>query len=106
MPLLVWAAAVALFAQAAEQSGYLTGAPVPDWLGLATTSGRDAILLGDGCETATAGMNVIVLDSNHVQLVDPFHGPGPGSCTLVDRVHMSNVPCARDPASLCDVAFE
>ncbi len=102
-----WAAmAVVLFASAADQSGYLTGAPVPDWLGLATTDGRDAIVLGEGCETAAPGMNVFILDFDHVQLVDPLAGPRPGACTLATRVHMSNTPCASNPVGLCDVAFE
>ncbi len=103
----LWAAvAVVLFASAAEQSGYLTGAPVPDWLGLATTGGRDAIVLGEGCETAAPGVNVVILDSEHVQLVDPLAGPRPGACTLGTRVHMSDMPCVRNPMGLCDVAFE
>jgi hypothetical protein len=103
----LWAAvAVVLFASAPEQSGYLTGAPVPDWLGLATAAGRDAIVLGDGCGAAAPGMNVVILDSDHVQVVDPLTGPSPGACTLVARVHMSDLPCTRDPAGLCDVAFE
>jgi hypothetical protein len=103
----LWAAvAVVLFASAAEQSGYLTGAPVPDWLGLATTGGRDAIVLGEGCETAAPGVNVVILDSDHMQLVDPLAGPRPGACVLATRVHMSDMPCARNPVGLCDVAFE
>jgi hypothetical protein len=103
----LWAAvAVVLFAGALERSGYLTGAPVPDWLGLATASGRDAIAFGEGCATAGPGVNVIILDSDHVQVVDPLAGPRPGACTLTTRVRMSDVPCARNPAGLCDVAFE
>jgi hypothetical protein len=105
LPGLLASAAVVLFA-GVEQSGYLTGAPVPDWLGLATTGGRDAIVLGDGCETATPGMNVVILDLDHVQLVDPLAGPQPGACTLAERMHISDVPCARNPAGLCDVSFE
>ena len=105
-PLGLWVAAVVLFAPAVEQSGYLTGAPINDWLGLATTGGRDAIVLGEGCESAKAGANVIVLDWDHLQIVDPFTGPGQATCTLARRVHMSDVPCARDPLDLCDVAFE
>ena len=104
----LWAAAVAvaLFASAPEQSGYLTGAPVPDWLGLATADGRDAIVLGDGCETAAPGLNVVILDSDHVQVVDPVTGPLGEACTLASRVRMSDVPCARNPAGLCDVTFD
>jgi hypothetical protein len=106
LPGLWAAAAVVLFAGAPEQSGYLTGAPVPDWLGLATPGGRDAIVFGDGCDTAAPGLNVVILDSDHVQVVDPLTGPQPGACTLAMRVRMSDVPCARNPAGLCDVAFE
>lgn len=103
----LWAAvAVVLFAAVPEQSGYLTGAPVPDWLGLATPGGRDAIVFGDGCDTAAPGLNVVILDADHVQVVDPLTGPQPGACTLARRVRMSDVPCARNPAGLCDVAFE
>jgi hypothetical protein len=103
----VWAAVtVALLASAPEQSGYLTGAPVPNWLGLATADGRDAIVLGEACETAAPGMNVVILDPSHVQVVDPLAGPQPGACTLVSRKRMSEAPCARNPAGLCDVAFE
>jgi hypothetical protein len=89
-----------------EQSGYLTGAPVPDWLGLATLGGRDAVRLGDGCEAAGPGMNVRMLDAEHVQVVDPLAGPLPGPCRLAGRTHMSDMPCARAPGGLCDVAFE
>jgi hypothetical protein len=103
---LVELVSVVLFASAPVQTGYLTGAPVPEWLGLATTGGRDAVMLGDGCETAAPGVNVVILDSGHVQLVDPLAGPRPGACTLATRVHMSDVPCAHNPSGLCDVAFD
>lgn len=106
-PAGLWAAAAIVLATAApEQSGYLTGAPVPDWLGLATDGGRDAIVLGEGCDTAAPGVNVVILDPEHVQLVDPLTGPWPGACTLAQRVRMSDVPCARNPDGLCDVAFD
>jgi hypothetical protein len=100
------AVAVVLLATGVEQPGYLTGAPVPDWLALATLVGRDAVVLGDGCEVATPGMNVLMLDSDHVQLVDALAGPLPGACQLVRRVHMSDVPCAHNSAGQCDVAFD
>jgi hypothetical protein len=100
------AVAVVLFSPALEQSGYLTGAPVPDWLGLATADGRDAVVLGDGCSVATPGMNVAILDSDHLQVLDPLTGPVPGVCTVIKRLRMSDVPCARNPAGLCDVTFD
>ncbi|MBV9898103.1 MAG: hypothetical protein JO020_28440 [Chloroflexi bacterium] len=100
------AVAMFLFTGAPEQSGYLTAAPVPDWLGLATAGGRDAIVLGDACDVAAPGVNVVIVDSDHVQVVDPLAGPLPGVCSVTRRMHMSDVPCARNPAGLCDVAFE
>jgi hypothetical protein len=102
----LWAAAVAVALLAPENAGYLTGAPVPDWLGLATPDGRYAIVLGEGCEAAAPGVNVVILDSDQMQVVDPLDGPRPEACTLARRVRMSDVPCARNPAGLCDVAFE
>jgi hypothetical protein len=104
--LAVRIAAIFLLAMSAEQSGYLTGAPAAEWMGLATANGRDAIMLGDGCGPAGPGVNVVILDADHLQLVDPLTGPQPGTCTLAGRVHMSDVPCARNPAGLCDVAFD
>ena len=106
-PAGLWAAAaIVLFTSAPEQSGYLTGAPVPDWLGLATAGGRDAIVLGEGCGTAAPGVNVVIMDADHVQLIDPLAGLWPGACTLARRVRMSDVPCAQNPDGLCDVAFD
>jgi hypothetical protein len=102
----VWTAAVVLLAIPPGQSGYLTGAPVSGWFGLATSGGRDAVVLGDGCDMAAPGMNVVVLNTDHLQVVDPLEGPQPGACTLTRRLHMSDVPCARNPTGLCDVAFE
>ena len=89
-----------------EQYGYLTGAPVTDWLGLATVGGRDAVVLGNGCEAAAPGAKVVVLDEGHVLVVDAFAKFEPAVCTLARRVHMSDVPCARNPAGECDVAFD
>ena len=103
---LLTAIAVVLLAAGVDQSGYLTGAPVPDWLALATAVGRDAVVLGDGCDVATPGMNVLMLDSDHLELVDPLVGPLPGACQLVRRLHMSDVPCAHNPQGQCDVAFD
>jgi len=106
LPALWAVAGVVLFASGSDPSGYLTGAPVPDWIGLATAGGRDAVVLGDGCDTASPGMNVVMLDSYHVQLVDPLSGREAGACRLASRVHMSDVPCALNPAGQCDVAFD
>ncbi len=85
--------------------GYITGAPVPNWLGLATPAGRDAIQLAAGCAAVTHGVNVVVLDDSALQPVDPITGPAPQVCTIVQRVHVSDVPCALNPAGECDVAY-
>jgi hypothetical protein len=103
--LMVWASLL-LVANALGQSGYLTGAPVPGWLGLATDAGRDAVVPGAGCDSAAPGVNVVVLDPDHVQVVDPLAGLQPGTCALARRQHMSDSPCARNAAGLCDVAFD
>jgi hypothetical protein len=100
------AIAVVLLGTGVDQSGYLTGAPVPDWVGLATAVGRDAVVLSEGCDVASPGMNIRMLDSDHVQLVDPLAGLLPGACRLARRVHMSDVPCAHNPVGQCDVAFD
>jgi hypothetical protein len=91
------------------EPAYITGAPVPDWLGLATVQGRDAIQLGDGCGAVVPGVNVVQLSSEDVdlalQVVDPILGRQPDVCVVVERRHMSNAPCARNPSGVCDVAF-
>ncbi len=86
-------------------AGYVTGAPVPNWLGLATLGGRDAILLGDGCGDVVPGVNVLVDEDGALQIVDPVRGVQADMCTLVQRVHMSDAPCAQNGAGVCDVAF-
>jgi hypothetical protein len=106
VPRSTWTLYALVLAMWYGQTGYLTGTPMADWVGLATSSGRDAVVLGDGCDAAMPGMNVIVLDADHVQLVDPLEGPRPGVCVVSRRLHMSDVACARNPAGLCDVAFE
>ena len=85
--------------------GYVTGAPVPNWLGLATLAGRDAIQLGDGCQGVVPGVNVLVDADGALQVVDPVRGVQTGMCTLVQRVHMSDAPCAQNGVGVCDVAF-
>jgi hypothetical protein len=86
-------------------SGYVTGAPVPNWLGLATPEGRDAVQLADGCDSMSPGTNVIVYDDGALQALDPIRGPVAQVCAVVQRVHMSDVPCAQNAAGACDVAF-
>ena len=86
-------------------AGYVTAAPVPDWLGLATPAGRDAIQLSAGCSAVVPGMNVLILDDDVLQPIDPIEGLMPKTCTLVQRVHMSDIPCARNAQAACDVAF-
>jgi hypothetical protein len=85
--------------------GYVTGAPVPEWLGLATLDGRDAIQLGDGCADVVPGVNVIIDDNGELQVIDPLSGPQAQQCEIVNRVHMSDVPCATGQLGTCDVAF-
>lgn len=87
------------------ESGYVTGAPVRDWLGLATINGRDAVQLGDGCAGVTPGVNVVVDDSGDLRVIDPLLGPQPDLCVVSSRQHVSDVPCATNPAGACDVAF-
>jgi hypothetical protein len=99
-------AALVLVSQAAPGSyAYVTGAPVPEWLGLATLEGRDAIQLGDGCADVVPGVNVLMDDDGALQVVDPINGVEPAACEVVQRVHVSNVPCARSGLGVCDVAF-
>jgi hypothetical protein len=83
----------------------MTGTPLPDWLGLATTSGRDAVQLGDGCAGVLPGVNVVVEDSGHLQVIDPVRGVEPNVCEVNSRTHISDVPCATNAAGACDVAF-
>jgi hypothetical protein len=88
-----------------EQSGYVTGAPMLDWFGLATLGGRDAVQLADGCVGVKPGVNVVLDDSGDLQVMDPVVGLQPDQCVISRRVHMSDVPCATNPAGACDVAF-
>lgn len=88
-----------------EQSGYVTGTPMPDWLGLATINGRDAVQLGDGCGGVTPGVNVVVDESGDLHVIDPVVGLEPDVCVVSTRQHVSDVPCATNPAGACDVAF-
>jgi hypothetical protein len=104
--LAVALAAVVLVSQVGPDAyGYVTGAPVPQWLGLATLTGRDAIQLGEGCADVAPGVNVLLEDDNELQVVDPIKGVEPDTCEVVQRVHMSNVPCATSRLGVCDVAF-
>jgi hypothetical protein len=105
-------AVVALFSVRAQddssQMGYVTAAPVPETLGLATLGGRDAIQVGSGCEAVAPGVNVIRDETNgelSLRVVDPIRGPLPDVCTVVFHRHMSDVPCATNPSGTCDVAF-
>jgi hypothetical protein len=99
-------AVLLVFLQAAPGAyAYVTGAPVPEWLGLATLGGRDAIQLGEGCADVVPGVNVVVDDDGALQVIDPVRGMGPLLCEVVNRVHMSDVPCATSRQGVCDVAF-
>lgn len=88
-----------------QQSGYVTGAPMRDWLGLATIGGRDAVQLSDGCTAIAPGVNVLVDDAGDLQVIDPITGLQPDICVISSRQHVSDVPCATNPAGACDVAF-
>jgi hypothetical protein len=103
--LLLTIAIATLWMVPLEHTGYITGAPVPDWLGLATLDGRDAIQLGDNCDGVVPGVNVVLLDDGDLQLVNPPNGDTSEPCEVVTHLHMSDVPCARDPTGACDVAF-
>jgi hypothetical protein len=100
------AAALVLVSQSVPvMYGYVTNAPVPRWLGLATLGGRDAIQLGDGCATVVPGVNVLIEDNGELQVVDPIKGVQPTACVVVNRIHMSDTPCATSQVGVCDVAF-
>jgi hypothetical protein len=86
-------------------SGYVTGAPVPEWLGLATLTGRDAIQLGEGCADVVPGVNVIMDGDGELHVMDPINGLRPSGCEVVSRIHVSDVPCATGRMGVCDVAF-
>jgi hypothetical protein len=88
-----------------EPNGYITGAPIPSWLGLATLGGRDAIELGDGCGSVVPGVNVILDESGLMRVVDPMRGIDQDTCVIVNRLHMSDMPCATNQSGTCDVAF-
>jgi hypothetical protein len=96
-------------AAATQQTAYVTGTPVPAWLGLATPDGRDAIQLADDCNIVVPGVNVVEhrLENMHLalQVVDPILGPQSDVCEVVGRRHMSDVPCSRNTEGVCDVAF-
>jgi hypothetical protein len=105
MAAVVVAAALLVAQVAPVADGYVTGAPVPEWLGLATLGGRDAIQLGDGCGDVVPGVNVIINGDGELQVIDPLRGPDSELCEVVNRVHMSDVPCATSGSGECDVAF-
>jgi hypothetical protein len=51
------------------------------------------------------GVNVVMDDDGALQVVDPIKGVQPAACQVAQRVHVSNVPCARSGLGVCDVAF-
>jgi hypothetical protein len=100
------ASAMLVLAQAAPGGqAYVTSAPAPEWLGLATLGGRDAIQLGEGCAGVVPGVNVVMDEDGELQVVDPINGIDPSACEVVNRVHVSDVPCATSRIGVCDVAF-
>src|SRR5262249_32653521 len=90
---------------APPQTGYLTGAPVPDWFGLATLRGRDAIQISSTCRGVVPGVNVILRDGGELQVIDPISGVQPEACSILLQLHMPDVPCVQNAAGTCDVAF-
>ena len=52
------------------------------------------------CSGVVAGVNVVVDDGQTLRVVDQ-----PATCTIVSDVHMSDTPCATNPAGACDVAY-
>jgi hypothetical protein len=105
MVVLAVAALLVVSQVAPESHAYVTGAPVPLWLGLATLEGRDAIQLGDGCAEVVPGVNVLLDGHGNLQVVDPITGVQPMACEVRQRVHVSDVPCATSRLGVCDVAF-
>lgn len=90
-------------AEGAEQ-GYLGGAPNDGWLALWTLDGVYGVQLGDGCDGAVAGVNVLV-DGDQLQVIDPLQGLQDQVCTLTTRVKKGDVPCSTNPDGICDVAW-
>jgi hypothetical protein len=94
--------------EALPEPAYVTAAPVPSVLGLATLGGRYAVQLGEGCDRVVPGVNVILYESPDepwLRVVDPFSGVLTEVCAVTHRQHVSDVPCATNAAGACDVAF-
>jgi hypothetical protein len=50
-------------------------------------------------------VNVVMEGDGELQVVDPIKGVEPDTCEVVQRVHVSDVPCATSRLGVCDVAF-
>jgi hypothetical protein len=101
-------AALAVAQEPLPQAAYVTAAPVPAVLGLATLNGRFAIRLEPGCESIVPGVNVLLVETPGdpwLQVVEPVHGVLPESCRVLHRQLMSDVPCGTNLDGACDVAF-
>jgi hypothetical protein len=61
--------------------------------------------VGDGCAGVVPGVNVVMEGDGELQVVDPIKGVEPDTCEVVQRVHVSDVPCATSRLGVCDVAF-
>jgi hypothetical protein len=93
-----------------EQQAYVTADPDrSDRVGLATQDGRYALVLGDGCDGAVPGVNVLMstdaAGSLVLQVVDPLLGLQDQTCSVVEQERMGDTPCGKNPAGECDVAW-
>jgi hypothetical protein len=71
---------------------------------VATQDGRYALTLGDGCDGAVPGVNVLMSSADAgslmLQVIDPILGVQNQTCSVVDQECMSTEPCSTNrPAS-------
>ncbi len=95
---------VPTLAFAQTDTAYITADPGrADHVGLATVDGRYSVALGAGCDDVVPGAQVVMDDTDHLQVVDPIQGLRPSVCEVAGSVQMSDVPCAQGPDGQCDV---
>ena len=120
----VWLLSSTTFAQspADQRQAYTTADPVdPARLGLATTSGRYAIRVWDGCGfTLEPGQNVLVGGIGTIENFTVLEGDIAGDvmvspvannelhemCALTEATLMDPTPCFMNAEGACDVALE